>query len=64
MIVDIVKRRDLSVCSGDAVPKAAFQLLYDYFRRGRRSSLNVVVRTPYVEQFTNIFLGYSAIVKD
>ena len=42
----------------------AFQLLYDYFRKGRRSSLNVVVLTPYVEQFTNIFLGYSAIVKD
>ena len=28
----------------------AFQLPYDYFRSGRRQSLNVVVLTPYVEQ--------------
>ena len=42
----------------------AFQVLYDYFRRGRQSSFHVVVLTPYVEQFTNNFLGYSATVKD
>ena len=42
----------------------AFQVLYDYFRRGRQSSFHVVVLTPYVEQITNNFLGYSATVKD
>ena len=42
----------------------AFQKLYDYIRRGHQSTLHVVVLTPYIEQVTGNFLGYSAIVKD
>ena len=42
----------------------AFQILYDYFRRGRQTTLHVVVLTPYIEHITGNFLGYSALVKD